>query len=157
MELRGDQLEAQKCRQINQAELTTVKAMTAETSAPKAKKRLSLEPPTKETLTSAPGMDEIEEVNLGTEKDPKIVKIAKNLDENLKSQIVTILRNNVNAFAYSYSDMPGIDPAVACHRLNADPNITPRAQRQRKLSRSEERRVGKECVSTCRSRWSPYH
>src|SRR3546814_15058676 len=25
------------------------------------------------------------------------------------------------------------------------------------LLRSEERRVGKECVSTCRSRWSPYH
>src|SRR3546814_15749025 len=25
------------------------------------------------------------------------------------------------------------------------------------LIRSEERRVGKECVSTCRSRWSPYH
>src|SRR3546814_4500324 len=25
------------------------------------------------------------------------------------------------------------------------------------LYRSEERRVGKECVSTCRSRWSPYH
>src|SRR3546814_16563664 len=25
------------------------------------------------------------------------------------------------------------------------------------LRRSEERRVGKECVSTCRSRWSPYH
>src|SRR3546814_3476433 len=29
----------------------------------------------------------------------------------------------------------------------------PRDPRQR----SEERRVGKECVSTCRSRWSPYH
>src|SRR3546814_17840956 len=29
----------------------------------------------------------------------------------------------------------------------------PQAQR----NRSEERRVGKECVSTCRSRWSPYH
>src|SRR3546814_2211006 len=27
----------------------------------------------------------------------------------------------------------------------------------RKEERSEERRVGKECVSTCRSRWSPYH
>src|SRR3546814_1703112 len=25
------------------------------------------------------------------------------------------------------------------------------------MSRSEERRGGKECVSTCRSRWSPYH
>src|SRR3546814_12077237 len=34
------------------------------------------------------------------------------------------------------------------------------ARRQRVRSvriRSEERRVGKECVSTCRSRWSPYH
>src|SRR3546814_6619684 len=29
--------------------------------------------------------------------------------------------------------------------------------RELKLTRSEERRVGKECVSTCRSRWSPYH
>src|SRR3546814_3985902 len=27
----------------------------------------------------------------------------------------------------------------------------------RLAARSEERRVGKECVSTCRSRWSPYH
>src|SRR3546814_9273651 len=27
----------------------------------------------------------------------------------------------------------------------------------RRSLRSEERRVGKECVSTCRSRWSPYH
>src|SRR3546814_17972346 len=25
------------------------------------------------------------------------------------------------------------------------------------IGRSEERRVGKGCVSTCRSRWSPYH
>src|SRR3546814_9322347 len=31
------------------------------------------------------------------------------------------------------------------------------AAQARRLRRSEERRVGKECVSTCRSRWSPYH
>src|SRR3546814_11913446 len=29
--------------------------------------------------------------------------------------------------------------------------------RKHRVERSEERRVGKECVSTCRSRWSPYH
>src|SRR3546814_14003015 len=33
--------------------------------------------------------------------------------------------------------------------------ITPGIMRRNR--RSEERRVGKECVSTCRSRWSPYH
>src|SRR3546814_3330704 len=32
-----------------------------------------------------------------------------------------------------------------------------RAQDRQLVERSEERRVGKECVSTCRSRWSPYH
>src|SRR3546814_3030672 len=31
------------------------------------------------------------------------------------------------------------------------------ARRDVAAARSEERRVGKECVSTCRSRWSPYH
>src|SRR3546814_16421632 len=31
------------------------------------------------------------------------------------------------------------------------------AREQFGLGRSEERRVGKECVSPCRSRWSPYH
>src|SRR3546814_8786732 len=30
-------------------------------------------------------------------------------------------------------------------------------ERQFAAVRSEERRVGKECVSTCRYRWSPYH
>src|SRR3546814_16706862 len=31
------------------------------------------------------------------------------------------------------------------------------AELKPQILRSEERRVGKECVSTCRSRWSPYH
>src|SRR3546814_3052367 len=31
------------------------------------------------------------------------------------------------------------------------------SKRGSRMIRSEERRVGKECVSTCRSRWSPYH
>src|SRR3546814_12174387 len=35
-----------------------------------------------------------------------------------------------------------------------DPDIGPF---KAKSIRSEERRVGTECVSTCRSRWSPYH
>src|SRR3546814_12091071 len=34
---------------------------------------------------------------------------------------------------------------------------TPITDEKKGKYRSEERRVGKECVSTCRSRWSPYH
>src|SRR3546814_10762439 len=38
------------------------------------------------------------------------------------------------------------------------PTIVPSPpRREHPPSRTEERRVGKECVRTCRSRWSPYH
>src|SRR3546814_3056934 len=40
-----------------------------------------------------------------------------------------------------------IDPVPVVRLFTPDAHVT----------RSEERRVGKECVSTCRSRWSPYH
>src|SRR3546814_11073550 len=40
--------------------------------------------------------------------------------------------------------------------LPASPRLPGRPRAMARLSRSEERRVGKECVSTCRSRWSPY-
>src|SRR3546814_2034238 len=61
----------------------------------------------------------------------------------------------------------------ACHKFEEPPSNIPTHLKEHLLSqsvsesapgnsqtpepRSEERRVGKECVSTCRSRWSPYH
>src|SRR3546814_11032848 len=42
---------------------------------------------------------------------------------------------------------PPPSPCAATRRCRTTP----------RRCRSEERRVGKECVSTCRSRWSPYH
>src|SRR3546814_19968137 len=54
--------------------------------------------------------------------------------------------------------------AVAFRALRVDPLLKGEtAEREVEalaadiIARSEERRVGKECVSTCRSRWSPYH
>src|SRR3546814_11807253 len=43
------------------------------------------------------------------------------------------------------------------HRLGGDFELAVAHLAEHVLARSEERRVGKECVSTCRSRWSPYH
>src|SRR3546814_17996618 len=45
---------------------------------------------------------------------------------------------------------------VAIVMGKTDPDA-PTYSQQSQLLRSEERRVGKEGVSTCRSRWSPYH
>src|SRR3546814_7824850 len=47
----------------------------------------------------------------------------------------------------------------ACKAVEGGRSFLSASQRKSgaSTSRSEERRVGKECVSTCRSRWSPYH
>src|SRR3546814_7019764 len=53
---------------------------------------------------------------------------------------------------------PAVERAAAVEEQRRDPvriaGVHPERHPQ---ERSEERRVGKECVSTCRSRWSPYH
>src|SRR3546814_12061041 len=57
---------------------------------------------------------------------------------------------------------PWRGPAPAGRRCPTPPLLHTCVTRQqnnrtRTTARSEERRVGKECVSKCRSRWSPYH
>src|SRR3546814_15075977 len=54
----------------------------------------------------------------------------------------------------------GIDDGLPGAAAGAEIPINVHADEFNELmgdERSEERRVGKECVSTCRSRWSPYH
>src|SRR3546814_14777081 len=54
----------------------------------------------------------------------------------------------------------GALPAIRLHLIGHSAGgivHTMLAPRALKSGRSEERRVGKECGSTCRSRWSPYH
>src|SRR3546814_7856157 len=57
------------------------------------------------------------------------------------------------------SDLGRAPGSGSFHRLTARSRAQAvrRKARRHREARSEERRVGKECVSTCRSRWSPYH
>ena len=57
----------------------------------------------------------------------------------------------------SINPQPVADPSSTVYNylLNEDKSLY-RNQAQN-LKRSEERRVGKECLRLCRSRWSPYH
>src|SRR3546814_6028034 len=56
-------------------------------------------------------------------------------------------------------ELPWLDGSAAVDEDFFDAVVTPPGPHPKLfgLPRSEERRVGKECVSTCRSRWSPYH
>src|SRR3546814_8322276 len=58
-------------------------------------------------------------------------------------------------FAVRIAEM--IEPAQRQFLRPLGQRIMGRVGLDRLRDRSEERRVGKECVRTCRSRWSPYH
>src|SRR3546814_10842364 len=55
------------------------------------------------------------------------------------------------------SDVCSSDLDTLIARRHESPRPRQCKLRKPAKARSEERRVGKECVSTCRSRWSPYH
>ena len=64
------------------------------------------------------------------DKEPtKVLKLAKNLSEELREAISTFLKDNLDIFAWKHSDMEGIDPKVMCHCLNLDADKKPVRQK----------------------------
>src|SRR3546814_18263043 len=67
--------------------------------------------------------------------------------------VFTVLRFSGNVFTSFTSGSLGVHGQASAA---AAPLATGEGYASALQARSEERRVGKECVSTCRSRWSPY-
>src|SRR3546814_782628 len=87
----------------------------------------------------------------------KGVDIAALLSES-SDQVDTVdaVVNNVADSQASTQESTSI-PTASAKAKHTRIFASPLAKRLARDARSEERRVGKECVSTCRSRWSPYH
>src|SRR3546814_3784319 len=75
---------------------------------------------------------------------------------SLQNQAQMLDNQARNLASLPYSSLQQLQQSVPRTQqlLNQAQNIAYNVQQ---INRSEERRVGKECVSTCRSRWSPYH
>ncbi|XP_074328488.1 uncharacterized protein LOC141666400 [Apium graveolens] len=67
--------------------------------------------------------------------DPsKVLRIYSSLSPDLREDLARFLRRNLDVFAWSHSDMIGIDPNVMCHRLNLDPKKKGVRQKRRSIS-----------------------
>ena len=45
-----------------------------------------------------------------------------------KEELVTFLRKNIDVFAWSAYEAPGVDSNFICHNLNVNPSVTPKKQ-----------------------------
>ena len=64
------------------------------------------------------------------EKEPfKVLKIGKNLLDEIRKAISGFLRQNLDVFTWAHADMEGINPSIMNHRLNIDPSRRPVRQK----------------------------
>ena len=107
-QVQGDQLAARECYLVMLAMDEQVQTRNIE------EKRIVAKPT--EVLENIP----LDESDL-----KKYTRVGAELEENTKKDLVQFLKENVDVFAWSHEDMPGINPGVITHRLNVSPSFKP--------------------------------
>ena len=60
----------------------------------------------------------------------RCIRVEVDLERKIKEDLVQFLKKNIDVFAWSHEDMPGIDPSVITHRLNVCPSFKPVQQKK---------------------------
>ena len=81
----------------------------------------TVEPPTE---------DKVIQVDVGDQAHPKLISISEKLLPTKKQDRISLVREYIDFFAWSYKDMPDLDSQVAMHRLNIKPDARPVKQQQ---------------------------
>jgi ribonuclease HI/transposase InsO family protein len=89
-------------------------------------------------------IDELTEINLGTEDEPRPTFISASLTEEERENYKALLYRNRDIFAWSYKEMPGLDVDVAVHRLSINPTYRPVKQAHRRFHPDLESRIVEE-------------
>ena len=65
---------------------------------------------------------ELEEIDLGSSsQESRPISVSASLTEKEKSELVLLLKEFKDVFAWDYSEMPRLDPRLITHTLNVDP------------------------------------
>ena len=76
-------------------------------------------------------IEALETVELVEGEVNKTTKIETMLSPEMRTRLIRFLKENLDVFAWSHEDMPGISPEVIQHKLNVDPERKPVQQRRR--------------------------
>lgn len=88
--------------------------------------------------------EDLEEVDFSIEENiRKFVLISSNVTEKEK-ELVKLLKEYHNVFAWSYQDMLGLDTSMVCHALNGDSNCKPIKQARRNFQPDMEKNIKEE-------------
>jgi hypothetical protein len=81
-----------------------------------------------------PQPEEVEDYNVRTNEDPKMVKISKFLLAQIKSKYVELLRNYKYVFSWSYDDLKTDDTSLIEHNIPLEHSIKPFRHKLRQIN-----------------------
>ena len=113
-QVQGDQLAARECYLAMLAMDEQVQTVNIE------EKRIVAEP-----------TESLENIPLDESNPERCTRVGADLEEKNKKDLVQFLKKNIDVFAWSHEDMPGIDPRVITHRLNVCLPFKPIRQKKR--------------------------
>ena len=67
----------------------------------------------------------LEDIPLDEDDLGKSIRIGADLEGKIKKDLIRFLRENIDVFAWSHEDIPGINPSVITHHLNVYPSSKP--------------------------------
>ena len=73
------------------------------------------------------------QVDVVDQAHPKLISVSESLSPIEKQDLISLMREYIDIFAWSYEDMPGLDPDVAMHHLRIKPDAKPVKQQQRQF------------------------
>ncbi|XP_050258798.1 uncharacterized protein LOC126703764 [Quercus robur] len=71
------------------------------------------------------GVETLEAVELVEGNVDRTTRIGTTLSPEMRTRLIKFLKGNLDVFAWSHEDMPGISPEIIQHRLNVDANRKP--------------------------------
>ena len=80
-----------------------------------------------------PHQEDLEAINLGTSEEIKEIKIRMTISSNTRSDLVSLLQEFKDVFAWSYQDMPGLNTEIVVHRLPLRTECKPVQQKLRRM------------------------
>ena len=104
---------------------------------------------TKENHTWMIGEEEskvetLETVALVKDGTTKTTRIGTTLSPEIRTRLIKFLKENLDVFAWSHEDMPGISPKIIQHKLNVDTQRKPVQQRQRAFAPERDQAITEE-------------
>ena len=80
-----------------------------------------------------PHQEETKLVDLGTDSGKKEVKIGTGMTAPVREELMALMKNYQDIFAWSYQDMPGLSSDIVQHRLPLNPGCPPVKQKLRRM------------------------